>query len=435
MDCNASQCEEPTINDPDLKVELIYQANFTFEPNSLSPVSSMSFVGPGEILLLNKNNGIVYRILNNSPIGEPILDVNVANERERGLLGIETYKDNNNRTYVYLYYTESEKNDGSDVCPTKWYSEIYHCIPENEPLGNRLYKYELVENRLINPTLLLDLPDAPSPSHNGGVIRIGPDKNLYIVIGDLLGGKDPSSRTPVQNLKGTNVDGRSGILRLTQDGKPVDEGILGNSMPLKLYYGYGIRNSFGLDFDPVTGNLWDTENGPAYGDEINLVNPGFNSGYQRVQGLWEPLVNATPNSGGLIAGKVFINIKGKLEDFGAKGNYSSPEFTWKNTVAPTGTKFLNSNALGEEYYNDLFIGSINLGTVFHFDLNTDRTALKLLGPLSDGIADSKEEFETIIFAQGMGRITDIDVGPDGYLYVLSNYHNKATIFRIVPINT
>jgi glucose/arabinose dehydrogenase len=43
--------------------------------------------------------------------------------------------------------------------------------------------------------------------------------------------------------------------------------------PLNMYYAYGIRNSFGLDFDPLTGNLWDTENGPEYGDEINLVEP------------------------------------------------------------------------------------------------------------------------------------------------------------------
>ena len=44
-----------------------------------------------------------------------------------------------------------------------------------------------------------------------------------------------------------------------------------------MYFAYGIRNSFGIDFDPVT-ETWDTENGPNFGDEINLVQPGFNSG-------------------------------------------------------------------------------------------------------------------------------------------------------------
>ncbi len=54
-----------------------------------------------------------------------------------------------------------------------------------------------------------------------------------------------------------------------------------------MYYAYGIRNSFGIDFDPVTGRLWDTENGPAFGDEINLVEPGFNSGWVSAQGIWK----------------------------------------------------------------------------------------------------------------------------------------------------
>jgi aldose sugar dehydrogenase len=76
-------------------------------------------------------------------------------------------------------------------------------------------------------------------------------------------------------------------LTVDLDGKPIDgRGILGDNYPLVLYFAYGIRNSFGIDFDPLTGHLWDTENGPAYADEINLVKSGFNSGYVPVHGLW-----------------------------------------------------------------------------------------------------------------------------------------------------
>lgn len=67
-----------------------------------------------------------------------------------------------------------------------------------------------------------------------------------------------------------------------------DNGIIGNDYPQNLYYAYGIRNGFGIDWDPVIGNLWDTENGPWYGDEINLVLPGFNSGWSKDQGIWKP---------------------------------------------------------------------------------------------------------------------------------------------------
>ena len=63
-------------------------------------------------------------------------------------------------------------------------------------------------------------------------------------------------------INGTAPDGRGGILRVTQDGKIVDgKGILGDEHPLDMYFAYGIRNSFGIAFDPLTGNLWDTENG------------------------------------------------------------------------------------------------------------------------------------------------------------------------------
>lgn len=76
-------------------------------------------------------------------------------------------------------------------------------------------------------------------------------------------------------------------MRLKQDGREV-EPVLGKNVNLNKYYAYGIRNSFGIAFDPIIANLWDTENGPDYADEINLVKPGFNSGWDKVQGFWEP---------------------------------------------------------------------------------------------------------------------------------------------------
>ena len=412
--CGKVLCNQPTIHDPNLKVEMIYQGDVKYGPDNVSPVSSMTILGPHDILLLNKNDGTVHRILNNTLLKNPLLDVNVANKRERGLLGIDTSKDSNGKIYVYLYYTESEKSDGSDVCPTKRYSNEYHCMPDNEPIGNRLYKYELKNNKLVNPKLLLDLPAAPAPSHNGGVVTIGPDNNLYVTIGDLLGGTNTNSSTRAQNLDERNPDGRGGILRITQDGKPVGEGILGKSMPLQLYYAYGIRNSFGIDFDPIAGNLWDTENGPEYGDEINLVKPGFNSGWERIQGT-------------------HVRSNGKLENFDGRGKYSSPEFIWEVSSGVTAAKFLDSDKLGKKYENDLFVASFNSRTIYHFDLNKDRTGLSLKGSISDKIANNSTNLDDIIFVQEIGMITDIDIGPDGFMYVLSAYMGKPTIFRIVPI--
>ena len=393
----------PTIiRDRNLKVELVSKG--------LQLPTSMAFLGPDDILVLEKENGIIQRIVNGNLLPEPLLDVNVANKNERGMLGIAVSKNQTGptiSTYVFVYFTESTA-DGNDDCPT-----VSHCNPGNEPLGNRLYRYELVDNKLVNPKLLLDLPATPGPGHNGGAIIIGPDNNLYIPIGELL-------QAGLQ--KGISMaDGRGGILRVTQNGEPVKGGILGNTYPLDLYYAYGIRNSFGIDFDPVTGNLWDTENGPKKGDEINLVEPGFNSGWSTMAGMWPRKGDSSTD--------IVLNPT-KLLDFGGKAKYSPPEFSWFQVVGPTAIKFLNSDKLGTQYQNDMFVGDFHNGNLYHFKPNEDRTGLALNGSLADNIANDETEVSTEIFGNEFGSITDLEVGPDGYLYVVSI--GLGAIYRIVP---
>jgi glucose/arabinose dehydrogenase len=273
----------------------------------------------------------------------------------------------------------------------------------------------------------------PGPSHNGGVLQMDKEKNLYVAIGDIQPTKynqTGSFDTTAQNLlNGSFPDGRAGILRLTQDGKPIGNGILGDKYPLNLYYAYGIKNSFGMDFDPLTGNLWDTENGPQFGDEINLVKPGFNSGWEKVQGIWK--LNKTREKDG-----IFNESGGKVDlvNFDGKGKYSRPEFVWDNTVAPTALVFLASDKLGKDYRNDILVGSVKNGTIYHFDLNKNRKSLSLEGGLADLVVDKKDKTSKVIFAKNFGIITDLKVGPDGYLYVVSGIRgtDEGAIFRIVP---
>jgi aldose sugar dehydrogenase len=238
-------------------------------------------------------------------------------------------------------------------------------------------------------------------------------------------------KTQAQNYKdGPPPDGTGGILRVDIQGNPLpspvfvrsEDGNDDNSNEevdmSHYYFAYGIRNSFGMDVDPVTGFLWDTENGPNYGDEINLVQPGFNSGWQEIQGL----ASEDQNDG--------VDVEDDLADFGGTGQYSDPEFVWSTTVGVTAIKFLNSTKLGEEYDNDLFVGDINDGRLYHFDLSEDRTELSLHGALSDKIADNEDELSSAIFGTGFGGITDIEVGPDGYLYVL--LYGQGKIIKIAP---
>ena len=425
--CTKYQCKTPTISDPNLKIELVYQANDTQgnykvnasqEVNLLSPVTKMAFLGNNDILLLNKNDGKVLRIVNKSLVSQPLIDLSVANKWERGLLGIATSRNHEN-VHVYLYYTQSKAGDGGDVCHTIF------CAKPKEPIQNKLYRYDLINNKLVNPKLLFSGPKSNIASHIGGALEVGPDNNVYLIIGDFHGYQNKTT-TLVQNYKnGSFPDGRAGILRFTQDGKAVEGGILGKKYPLNLYYAYGIRNGYGLAFDPVSGKLWDTENGPDRGDEINLVDPGFNSGWNRIQGI-------PKDQGVSISNKAALAPPKNLEDFGGKGKYSAPEFVWNSTTAaPTGIRFLNPNSLGKNYENDLFVASFDDGVIYHFDLNENRTALKL--DRSNDIIAEDQDPKHLIFAQGLGKITDMQVGPDGDLYVLSRYFDKPTIFKISQI--
>jgi glucose/arabinose dehydrogenase len=391
--------EQPSIKDPNLGVQLVSSDGLEFP-------TSMAFLGPDDILVLEKEKGTVQRIVNGEMLPTPILTVAVASQVERCMCGIAVSKSDSGTVYVFLYFTEADGSGSS-----------------SEPIGNRLYRYEWINNQLVNPILLLDLPATPGPRHNGGVVRIGPDNNVYVIIGDVDG-----HETLAQNQEsGEEPDGTSGILRVTQDGRPVgidgdgDDGILGNTHPLNLYYAYGIRNSFGFDFDPVTGNIWDTENGPGYGDEINLVEPGFNSGWSEITGFPSSSTADTDD----------FDPEEDIVSFDGKGKYSDPEFEWTVTLGPTAVKFLNSDKLGAEYVNDMFVSDVVTGRIYHFDLNEDRTELVLEGPLADKVAETRDTgIEDIVFAEGFGGITDLEVGPDGYLYIVSLGH--GAIYRILP---
>ncbi len=394
----------PNVKDNNVVVEKV--------TDGLDIPTSMAFLGPNDILVTEKETGKVMHVIDGQIQDTPALDVAVANSIERGLLGIALAKQPDGKIYVFLSYTES----GNDVDGSDFEDNV-------DPLGNRLYRYDYIDGQLENPTLLLDLPAIPDNGrgeHNGGKIRIGPDNNVYYVIGEVGG-----HRTQAQNNEnGPEPNGLGGVLRVTQDGDIVKgDTIFGDGSPLNLYYAMGIRNSFGMDFDPVTGNLWDTENGPTAGDEINLVYPGFNSGWSLIQGLSSDdllATGATPDD---------------LVYFG-KASYFEPKLSWITPMGITALKFLDSDKLGKEYQNNMFVGDINNGLLYRFilnqardDLSSDNGYLENTAPLADREVNDPKENQPIVFGQGFGGITDIEVGPDGYLYVLSY---TGSLFRILP---
>ena len=431
----------PELKDPRLKVEIV--------ADGLSVPTGIGFLDNDNILVLKRYvSGFQFgglttvNLLKDGQLREePVVTVPTGlcdNQNvqpmcsmfnERGLLGIaikktdDTSNSTQNKTEVFLYYTEITLN--GDI------------------LGNRVYKYDWDGKSLVNSSLILDLPAAPGPRHNSGKLLLGPDGYLYTVIGD----QSPDSklnpngsrlhRGQLQNIQqGATPDNTSVILRVNaDDGFPASGNPFKNSssetsmnssiVNMERYFAYGIRNSFGIDFDPLTGKLWDTENGEARYDEINLVNPGFNSGWRKIMG---------PMSESNITISDLVNFPGS--------NYSDPEFSWKYAVGVTDLEFFNSSQLGKKYQNNLFAGDYNTGSLYFFKLNKDRDGFdfgKEGSALSDLIADDNSEMSKVVLGTGFDVITDIETGPDGNLYVVSYVEHSnnlpdaaSRIYRIVP---
>ena len=153
-----------TLRDSTLRVDLLV--------SGLSSPTTMAFIGPNDLLVLQKNDGRVRRVTNGVLQPNAVLDLAVDFASERGLLGIAVHPNFPTTPFVYLYFSESSTGGDTAGSPP--------------PLGNRLYRYTWNGSSLVSPVLLASLP-TPVPNHNGGVILFGPDGKLYIVIGDLDG--------------------------------------------------------------------------------------------------------------------------------------------------------------------------------------------------------------------------------------------------------
>jgi glucose/arabinose dehydrogenase len=407
----------------------------------LASPTGMVFTGENDILVTEKQ-GIVQRVIGSKISSHPVLDIReiVNSTGERGLLSIgishpsdvkKNYNDDNAAVVYLLFTTYSGKN----------ISNSNSVIQKSETLQNAtnsIYRYKLQEGELTHPKLLANvyLYSNESIQHIGGKLKVGPDDKIYFTTGDGRGCEyfeDCSTKT-AYFTNNTHSKLTGGIYYLT-DNMETDDVNETNSSEYH-QYAYGIRNSFGLDFDPETGNLWDTENGPSFGDEINLVKSGFNSGWAKFQGVWSvtnysQIFNNPPP--GLPKGYYFTDIEQSPTDINRTGKYSNPKLTWNQTVGVTSIKFFDSDKYGKQYQNDIFVSTYKGGLIYHFDLDKARDQLLLRGPLNDTVSNSSKEMDDVIFAQGLvpGGISDLEVGPDGYLYVLT-LGSEGAIYKIVP---
>jgi glucose/arabinose dehydrogenase len=471
----------------------------------VTPIS-LAFLGPNDFFVLEKNTGKVQRVVNGA-VQSTVLDLGVNFASERGLLGIALHPNFPANPGVYLFWTCRSTGAPSDP----FFPDETRCLDANmfaadtdeilqvPLLGNRVdrfiwngstltFDHNLIMLRAFQndgaptPPGQGDEAQPPRGNHDGGVMRFGPDGKLYIQFGDngrrgqlqnLPCGPTETCPGPVEpddQFGGPEPDDAhltGVILRLNPDGTtPADNPLFaaGAAMTgqvgenVKKIYAYGLRNGFGMDFDPLSGKLWEQENGDDSFSELNLVEPGFNSGWIQIMGPPERLAQykAIETDPGVdpCLGTPYFGLQQLrwpptlIADTPAQAlsrlfvipgsHFSAPEFSWKFEVAPGAIGFVRGRGLGPQYEGDLFMGGarsfLQGGHLFHFNLTGNRRKIGVDDPrLEDRVADNICKFdltesESLLIGRNFGTVTDLQTGPNGNVFVVSI--DTGSVFEI-----
>jgi len=481
-----AQAVVPELVDPNLSVRTAV--------GGLNTPIGIAFLGADDWLVIEKNTGEVKRVVSGA-VNSTVLDLAVNNASERGLLGIALHPRFATNHFVYLFWScqaapppaENPFFPTAIECPdTPELGADSADVLAAPLLGNRVDRFVWNGATLTFDMNLIKLRSfqhdgAPVPAgqgdetqparanHDGGVIRFGPDEKLYIQFGDV-GRRGQLQNLPsgptLTGLGATVPDDQFGgpepddahftgvIIRLNDDGStPTDNpffaagAAIGGEVGANVQktFAYGVRNGFGMAFDPLSGKLWDQENGEDAYDELNLIEPGMNSGWIQIQGPSHRLAEYKQIETTSLHHEDFPNLQqfrwgperiadsadeARARLFTLPGShYSEPEFSWKYVLAPAGIGFLDSRALGPRYRGDLFVGFSTFdtlgGPLFRFNLTGNRKQIAVEDPLlADRVMDNATfhemtEGDSQLFGINFGIVTDIQTGPNGNLFVVS----------------
>ena len=325
----------------------------------LAGPAGFTFLNDGRIVYLERGTGEIHIYSPEKNTDHVFFTVpGVNGEGERGALGVAVVPNWPVPRTLYVYVTRSTGGG----------------------LKNQIVAVTRTPGH-VSMRVLMSAPASSSPYHNGGRVLFGPDGRLYAIVGD---GHDSSN---AQDLSG-NLRGK--ILRMTPGGGvPSDNPIAGSRI-----FAFGIRNSYGFTFDPVSGRLWETENGPECNDEMNLIVAGGNFG-------WGPQENCQGQSPG------DTNGSGPSPRFG-------PKLWFESTIAITGAAFCHGCGLTGAVEGDLFFGCANDGVLRRISLN--------------GARDDVTGSPVTVLDSPNDAIYSMETAPDGRIY-FSDYQG---IYLLAP---
>src|SRR6266446_2360442 len=364
-----------TILDPNLQVTVELNAGIN------QPIGIV-FLGLNDYLVLEKASGQIKRVINGAIQPTPVLDLAVNSNSERGLLSMVLHPSFPDTPLAFVRWTESSTGSDSGV------------VSEVPTTGNRVDRYIwdgsiltfdrnliMLRSRQTDNVAVPGHPGttnaAEQGNHNGGVLRFGPDRKLYLFMGDQ------GRRGWMQNLPNGPfltapfVDDTFGgpapdnahlsgvILRLNDDGTaPTDNpffaagAAMGGEVGANVQkiFSYGHRNSFGMAFDPVGGGLWETENADDAYSELNRVIAGMNGGWVQLAGPLSRIADwkfiETTQFGSKLQQVRYPTTRAAYTSAlaltrmymlpGAK--YVDPDFSWRYEIGPAGTTFVKGAA-------------------------------------------------------------------------------------------
>ncbi len=420
----------------------------------LEQPSAMAFIEDG-MLVTEKATGKVRIIREGEIVGDAV-DLAVNYFDERGLLGIEVHPEFPTEPFVYLHWTWTGQGEGDEQLLGADSDEA----TEVPPLGNRIDRFVWEDDTLTFDRNLVEFPSHTLDTdtsgnvrgnHDAGPLVFGPDGKLYTMMGD-------------QNLRGQLQNVADGpepddehlagvILRLNDDGTIPDDnpffdagaemgGEVGEN--IQKIYVYGIRNSFGMAFEPDSGALWQTDNGDDSFDEINVFEPGANGGWIQLQGPPERMAEyrqmEMDTEDGLDnpefpPSMLAEDIEGaEAAMFTLPGStLVAPVLSYLYPPALTAIGFVVDDSLGADSERTAWVGTVLTDSLLRYPLSDDGRSLDLEGGLADGVDDNASkgdlgESEEYVVGTGFGTITDIQHDADGALYIVSI--SNGSLYRI-----
>lgn len=425
------------MTDPRLRAELVAEG---LGSGFAGLVSAATFLDHDTLLISTRPDGRVRRVdlVPGAVVapGATVIDLDVImpsptdGQSEYGVQGIALHPQFTTNGWVYIRYDRSIAPPGDT--PQSAITEFV------TPMFNVTERYTwdgaanngagvLALNASIRAAAIM------TRTHHGGMHAFGPDGRLYTLFGDQRLVNELSMNGAAGLYSFTDV---SVVTRLNDDGSPAAGNPFGpgsgapSPAATASWFGYGVRNPFALAFDPVTGDLWITDNGEASFDEITRTPIGFNSGATRIYGpLADPRQQGNLSQLQVLPGSVYVD----------------PAYSWWRTCGVTGIAFLAGSALGPVFDDRVLVGNYNNGYLWMLRLNATRTGFVFDHPDMQAAVDNRDPGITnpvgtpaqeVLAGTGFGGVFSGTVhvlrSPDGWPYVLTATGRLYRIVRACP---